>query len=103
MHILSTAFLDFFPKQVINLHPALPGQFPGVDAIEHTFEAYGRGEVEFGGCMVHYVIPEIDAGAVIADVRVPIEQNDTLETFETRIHQAEHRLLVGAIRSLLNS
>jgi len=103
MHILSTAFLDFFPRQVINLHPALPGQFPGVDAIEHTFEAYGRGEVEFGGCMVHYVIPEIDAGAVIADVRVPIEQNDTLETFETRMHQAEHRLLVGAIRSLLNS
>jgi len=49
------------------------------------------------------VIPEIDAGAVIADVRVPIEQNDTLETFETRMHQAEHRLLVGAIRSLLNS
>src|SRR3954471_20010326 len=50
MHILSPAFLDWFPKRVINLHPALPGQFPGVDAIERTFEAYGRGETNSGGC-----------------------------------------------------
>ncbi len=58
MHVLSPAFLDRFPRQVINLHPALPGQFPGVDAIQRSFEAWQRGEVEAGGCMVHYVIPE---------------------------------------------
>ena len=103
MHVLSRAFLDCFPNQVINLHPALPEQFPGVDAIQRTFEAYQRGEVEVGGCMVHYVIPEIDAGAVIATSTIMIEADDTFETFAARLHQAEHVLLVDAIRMALNS
>src|SRR5690606_38640168 len=40
MHILSPSFLDRFPKKVINLHPALPGQFDGIHAIERAYEAY---------------------------------------------------------------
>jgi formyltetrahydrofolate-dependent phosphoribosylglycinamide formyltransferase len=103
MHILSPAFLDWFPKKVINLHPALPGQFPGIDAIQRTFESYQHGEIQVGGCMVHYVIPEIDAGAVIATRTVTIEPGDTLEAFEVRMHQTEHILLVSAIRTILNS
>ncbi len=101
MHILSPAFLDCFPRRVINLHPALPGQFPGIDAIERTFEAYQRGEVASGGCMVHFVIPEIDAGAVIAQTVVPIQPGDTLDTFEARLHDAEHRLLIEAIKRII--
>ncbi len=101
MHVLSPAFLDQFPRQVINLHPALPGQFPGTDAIERTFEAYQRGEVVQGGCMVHYVIPEVDAGEVIAQASVPIQPDDTLETFEAHMHATEHRLLIDAIRVTL--
>ena len=98
MHIFSPAFLQHFPKSVINLHPALPGAFPGKDVIPLTFEAYQRGEVAHGGCMVHYVVPEVDAGPVIAEAFVPIEPDDTLETFEARLHSAEHRLIVEAIR-----
>ena len=49
---------------VDGLHPALPGKFAGAHAIERTFEAYKRGEVESGGCMVHIVVPEVDAGPV---------------------------------------
>lgn len=101
MHVLSPAFLDCFPRRVINLHPALPGLFPGTDAIERTFEAWQRGEVAGGGCMVHYVIPEVDAGAVIAQAAVPLIPGDTLETFEANMHAAEHRLIVEAIRSLV--
>ena len=103
MHILSADFLNVFPNRVINLHPALPGQFPGVDAIRRTFEAYQRGEVETGGCMVHFVIPQIDAGQTIAQTVVPIELQDSLETFEARLHAAEHRLLVSAIRQLVST
>ena len=103
MHVLSADFLNVFPDRVINLHPALPGQFPGVDAIRRTFEAYQHGEVETGGCMVHFVIPEIDAGQTIAQTVVPIEPHDSLETFEARLHAAEHRLLVSAIRQLVNT
>lgn len=101
MHVLSPAFLDCFPRQVINLHPALPGMFPGIDAIERTYEAWQRGEVPGGGCMIHYVIPEVDAGAVIAQAAVPIAAGDTLEAFEAHMHEAEHALIVQAIRSLI--
>jgi formyltetrahydrofolate-dependent phosphoribosylglycinamide formyltransferase len=97
MHVLSSAFLSCFPRQVINLHPALPGTFPGTDAIARTFEAYKRGETDTGGCMVHYVVPEIDAGPVIAQIAVSLTSADTLETFEARIHAAEHHLIVEAI------
>jgi phosphoribosylglycinamide formyltransferase-1 len=98
MHILSPAFLDRFPGQVINLHPALPGTFPGTGAIRRTYEACQRGEVAHGGCMIHYVIPEVDAGDVIVKEIVPIEPGDTLDRFEQRIHAAEHRIIVEAIR-----
>ena len=103
MHVFSPAFLDVFPRKVINLHPALPGAFPGIDAIERTFEAYQRGEIRGGGCMVHYVIPEVDAGAVIAQVSVPILPHDVIETFEARMHEAEHHLLIEAIRKVTSN
>lgn len=97
MHVLSPAFLNHFPHQVINLHPALPGQFSGTHAIERAYEAFQRGEITHSGCMVHYTIPEVDAGPVIAHTIVPIYPTDALGDFEARMHEAEHALLVGAI------
>lgn len=101
MHVLSPAFLDAFPRRVINLHPALPGTFPGVEAIHRAFEAFQKGEITHSGCMVHYAIPEVDAGAVIAQCKVPFEPGDTLESFETRMHAAEHSLIVEAAQRAL--
>ncbi len=101
MHILSPAFLDRFPNRVINLHPALPGMFPGTHAIERAFEAFRRGEITHSGCMVHYAVPEVDAGPVIVQAEVPIYDTDTLETFEERMHTTEHRLIVEAIAKVL--
>jgi formyltetrahydrofolate-dependent phosphoribosylglycinamide formyltransferase len=98
MHVLSPAFLDRFPKRVLNLHPALPGQFPGTHAIEWAYEAFQRGEIEHTGIMVHWVVPEIDAGPVIATANVPIYPADSLADLEARVHAAEHRLLVEAVR-----
>ncbi|MCC9075845.1 phosphoribosylglycinamide formyltransferase [Litorilinea aerophila] len=102
MHILSDAFLRHFPYRVINLHPALPGQFPGATAIADAFEAYQRGEIKETGVMVHLVPDEqVDRGPVVASEAVPIYPSDNLETLTNRIHQTEHRLLVGALRRLL--
>lgn len=101
MHILSPAFLDRFPRKVINLHPALPGQFAGTHAIERTYEAFQRGEVDAGGCMVHFAIPEVDAGQVIASEVVPLDSADTLDSFAARIHAAEHRIIVQATQAVL--
>lgn len=100
MHVLTETFLSQFPNQVINLHPALPALFPGTDAIRRTFDSYARGEVKHGGCMVHYVVPEVDAGAPIAHAIVPIQPDDTLEAFEARMHAAEHQLIITALQTL---
>jgi formyltetrahydrofolate-dependent phosphoribosylglycinamide formyltransferase len=98
MHVLSPAFLGRFPKRVINLHPAMSGTFVGVGGIEWAFEAYQRGEIDHGGCMVHYVIPEVDAGPVIVQKPVPILPDDTLDTYEERVHATEHRIMIEAIQ-----
>lgn len=101
MHILSAAFLDHFPNKVINLHPALPGQFAGTHAIQRAYEAYQRGEIEHTGCMVHFTIPEVDAGPVIVKAEVPILPTDSLADLEARMHQTEHGLLVTAVQTVL--
>jgi formyltetrahydrofolate-dependent phosphoribosylglycinamide formyltransferase len=98
MHIFTPSFLDHISKPVINLHPALPGQFAGVNAIQRAFAAFQRGEIDHSGIMVHYVIPEVDAGDVVVMEEVPLEAEDTLETFTARMHAAEHRLIVEAVR-----
>lgn len=101
MHIVSPTFLNYFPNRVINLHPALPGQFAGTHAIDRAFEAYQQGEISHSGCMVHVVIPEVDAGPVLATAEVPILPEDSLDDFEERMHKAEHALIVKATRLAL--
>ncbi len=97
MHVLSPAFLDRFPGQVINLHPALPGQFAGTAAIQRAWEAGRRGEISVTGVMVHQVVPEVDAGPVLAVAEVPIDPAGSLADLEARVHAVEHRLLVQTI------
>ncbi len=102
MHVLSDAFLRHFPSRVVNLHPALPGTFPGTHAIARAFEAFRRGEIDRTGVMVHLVPDEgVDIGPVVAQEEVPIFPEDTLDTLEARIHATEHRLLVRALAQLL--
>lgn len=101
MRILSSAFLDRFRDRVINLHPALPGTFPGTHAIERALDAYRRGEIENTGVMVHLVPDEgVDCGPVLAQQTVPMYPSDTLESLEARIHAVEHRLLVRTLVTL---
>jgi len=103
MRILTSSFLNHFPNRVVNLHPALPGTFPGTHAIERAFEAYQRGEIQHTGVMVHLVPDEgVDNGPVLAAEVVPIQPDDTLETLETRVHQIEHKLLVNTIKSMIS-
>lgn len=103
MHILSDAFLQKFPYRVVNLHPALPGQFPGVDAIARAHTAYQQGDIKKTGVMVHLVPDEgVDSGPVIASEEVLIYANDTVEMLERRVHQTEHRLLIEALRRLMH-
>ena len=103
MRILSPSFLSSFPNRIINLHPALPGMFPGTHAIERAFDAYRRGEIEHTGVMVHLVPDEgVDNGPVLAMEIVPIEKDDSLESLEARVHQTEHQLLVNTLKSIIS-
>lgn len=102
MHLFTSAFLDHFPSRVVNLHPALPGMFPGMHGIEEAYEAYQCNEIEHTGVMVHLVPDEgVDAGPVVAQEEVPIHPEDSLDDLEARIHAVEHRLLVQALHDLL--
>jgi formyltetrahydrofolate-dependent phosphoribosylglycinamide formyltransferase len=102
MHIFSPIFTETFPN-TINLHPALPGQFPGAHAVEDAYAAFKRGEIEESGCMIHVVTPELDAGPVIATRVVPFEKDDTLESFSTRLHVVEHELIIEGIGKYLQT
>ncbi len=97
MHILDEAFLVACPAKVINLHPALPGAFPGTHAIERALAAYQCGEIVESGVMVHEVIAEIDAGPVLGTEVVPIQPADDITSLSARMHRAEHRLLVDVV------
>ena len=102
MHILSNAFISRFPYRILNLHPALPGEFPGAHAIEDALASFKRGEIRRTGVMVHLVTDEqVDAGPVLLTEEVYIYSNDTLETLEKRVHQVEHKVLVRAIIRLM--
>lgn len=97
MHILSPAVIDRFPRRIINLHPALPGEFPGKQAVRDAWQAFAAGRIRRTGVMVHEVVPEIDAGPVLATAEVPIHAADTLDDLFERIHATEHRVLVDAV------
>lgn len=104
MRVLSSEFLECFPNRVINLHPALPGTFPGVNAIERAFQAFRQGEITQTGVMVHLVPDEgVDCGPVLASQVVTILPEDTVQTLEARIHSVEHALLVQTLKELIKS
>lgn len=101
MRLLSASFLDRFTAQVVNLHPALPGELPGLHAIERAFEQSRLGGRTHTGVMVHLVPDEgVDDGPVLATALVAIHPTDTLDSLAVRMHATEHRLLVDTLASL---
>lgn len=102
MRILSAVFLSCFPYRVINLHPALPGTFPGMHAIERAYQAYQRGDIKNTGVMVHLVPDEgVDNGPVLGLQEICFTPGEPLERFEARVHEVEHTLLVDTLKNIL--
>ena len=103
-HILSMAFLQRFPNIVINLHPALPNSFPGMHAIERAYLAFQNGAIDHTGVMIHMVHDEsVDEGTILSSVNVPMFPSDTLVTLSTRVHIAEHKLLLETILNIVEN
>ncbi|KAI5779510.1 formyl transferase [Geopyxis carbonaria] len=104
MHILSPAALDPVAAagiEMINLHPALPGQFDGIDAIRRAHEAFAKGEIKETGLMVHRVIHAVDRGEPIVVRKVEMREGESLDDLEARIHKVEHEAIVEGTRLVL--
>jgi len=97
MRILSPVFLEYFPGQVLNVHPSLLPAFPGIDAQR---QAWAHG-VKVAGATVHMVTPDLDAGPIVLQAAVPVLESDTEDSLAARILVEEHRLYPLAIAIVL--
>jgi phosphoribosylglycinamide formyltransferase-1 len=96
MRVLTPHFLARFPRPVINTHPSLLPEFPGMDAPRQAIAAGARES----GVTVHVVDRTVDGGAILAQVPVPIVAGDTPASLHARIQAEEHRLLPRIVREI---
>ena len=98
MRVLTEGFVKKYYGRLINIHPALLPAFPGAHAIKNAWDA----KVKETGVTVHFVDSGVDTGPVILQRKVSVLPNDTLETLEVRIHQAEYELYPQALSLALS-
>ena len=94
MRILSDGFARAWKGKLINIHPSLLPAYKGMRVHERVLEA---GEV-MSGASVHFVVPELDAGPVIAQASVPVHPNDSPDTLAARVQEVEHKLYPAALK-----
>lgn len=94
MRILSDGFARAWEGKLINIHPSLLPAYKGTRVHERVLEA---GEAQ-SGASVHFVVPELDAGPVIAQASVPVHPGDSPETLAARVLEVEHKLYPAAVR-----
>jgi phosphoribosylglycinamide formyltransferase 1 len=96
MRLLTPWFVGRWEGRLINIHPALLPAFKGLDT--HA-RALAEG-VKIHGATVHFVVPEMDSGPIIAQAAVPVHENDTAESLAARVLEVEHRIYPLAVRLL---
>ena len=94
MRLLTPGFVDRFRGRMLNIHPSLLPKYPGL----HTHaRALAAGDAE-AGCTVHEVTPELDAGPVLGQARVPVLPGDSEATLAARVLAREHLLYPAVLR-----
>jgi len=97
MRLLSPFFVAAFPQRILNIHPSLLPSFPGLESQKQALE-YG---VKFAGCTVHFVDENLDAGPIVLQAVVPVEDNDSEDSLSARILKEEHRIYSEAVKIVL--
>ena len=97
MRLLSPFFVAKFPNRILNIHPSLLPSFPGLESQRQALE-YG---VKFAGCTVHFVDENLDAGPIVIQAVVAVEDQDTEESLSARIVKEEHRVYSQAVKIVL--
>ena len=94
MRVLTPGFVRRWHGRMLNIHPSLLPKYPGLHTHARAIEA---GDAE-AGCTVHEVTPELDAGPVLGQARVPVLPGDTPEALAARVLEMEHRLYPAVLR-----
>jgi len=97
MRLLSPYFVAAFPQRILNIHPSLLPSFPGLESQKQALE-YG---VKVAGCTVHFVDENLDAGPIVMQAVVPVEDGDTEDSLGARILKEEHRIYSEAVKIIL--
>src|SRR6201998_4706035 len=97
MRLLSPFFVAAFPQRILNIHPSLLPSFPGLESQKQALD-YG---VKFAGCTVHFVDENLDAGPIVLQAVVPVEDSDTEDTLSARILKEEHRIYSESAKVVL--
>ena len=97
MRLLSPFFVAAFPNRILNIHPSLLPSFPGLESQKQALD-YGA---KFAGCTVHFVDENLDAGPIILQAAVPIEDQDTEASLSDKILREEHRIYTEAVKLVL--
>lgn len=98
MRILGASFVAQFKGRVLNIHPSLLPDYPGLHTHARAIEACER----YAGASVHFVTAELDGGPVILQARVAIEQDDTVASLAARVLEKEHTIYPLAVALLLD-
>ena len=93
MRLLTAPFVEAWSGRMINIHPSLLPAFKGLDTHARTLAA----GVRIAGCTVHFVVPEMDAGPIIAQAAVPVLPDDTEDALAARILTCEHAIYPAAL------
>jgi len=93
MRILTPGFVSHYAGRLMNIHPSLLPEFPGLDTHQRAIDA---GVAEHG-VSVHFVTPSLDGGPVIIQARVPVRKHDDAEALAARVLEQEHVVYPKAI------
>jgi len=96
MRMLKVPLLEAFPGRIVNIHPSLLPQFPGLESWKQALTA-GAAET---GCTVHLVDAGMDTGGVLGQRRVRVLPGDTPESLHARIQEQEHALFPEVLARL---
>jgi phosphoribosylglycinamide formyltransferase-1 len=98
MRVLTPGFVERYRGKLLNIHPSLLPEFPGLDTHRRALEAGARRH----GCTVHFVTAELDHGPIVIQASVPVRESDTAESLAARVLKQEHVIYPRALRWFLD-
>jgi phosphoribosylglycinamide formyltransferase-1 len=103
MQLIPSEFIQAFPNKIINIHPSLLPQFGGKGMYgNHVHEAVLNAHLQESGISIHLVNEEYDQGKILFQKSCPVNDDDTIETLSSRIHELEFEFLPQVVEQFLN-